>query len=361
MEERPIRTRTTSLILIATLLLWPSISVADNLNLLERAINAWRFIEAREVLGKLLADEKAMPKASFLKGKLLFFEGDCKGALKELRKAIEGARSEIAWKALRDRAEETHRVFSKLEVRKGASGRFVYRFSSGPDSLLVPYAEEALEKQLAHLSEMLADTPRRPIEIDFMPDMESLARASGLSVEQMERTGTVGVTKYGRVMIVTPRRLVTGYPWIDTLAHELAHYFITRASWDRAPIWLHEGIAKLLESRWHSDKVQDLTPEEGYLLDRAIKEGRLIPLRRFHPSVAYLPDQEEQAFILETVSPASPASHLGQPGAQTVSRVPAGFEDLVNAITVQVGSTAPSFCRDAFAEDLEQVIVVEPF
>jgi putative transposase len=38
----------------------------------------------------------------------------------------------------------------------------------------------------------------------------------------------------------------------------------------------------------------------------------------------YLPDQEEQAFILETVSPASPASHLGQPGAQTVSRVPAG-------------------------------------
>jgi len=37
-----------------------------------------------------------------------------------------------------------------------------------------------------------------------------------------------------------------------------------------------------------------------------------------------LPNQEEQALILETVSPASPASALGQPGAQTVSRVTAG-------------------------------------
>jgi len=37
-----------------------------------------------------------------------------------------------------------------------------------------------------------------------------------------------------------------------------------------------------------------------------------------------LPNQEEHALILETVPPASPASALGQPGAQTVSRVPAG-------------------------------------
>jgi len=37
-----------------------------------------------------------------------------------------------------------------------------------------------------------------------------------------------------------------------------------------------------------------------------------------------LPNQEEQALILETVSPARPASVLGQPGAQTGSRVPAG-------------------------------------
>jgi putative transposase len=38
----------------------------------------------------------------------------------------------------------------------------------------------------------------------------------------------------------------------------------------------------------------------------------------------HLSNQEQQAFILETVSPASPASVLGQPDAQTGSRGPAG-------------------------------------
>jgi putative transposase len=37
-----------------------------------------------------------------------------------------------------------------------------------------------------------------------------------------------------------------------------------------------------------------------------------------------LPHQEEQGLISETVFPAHPASALGQPGAQTVSRVPVG-------------------------------------
>ena len=37
-----------------------------------------------------------------------------------------------------------------------------------------------------------------------------------------------------------------------------------------------------------------------------------------------LPNEEEQALILKSVPPASPALDLGQPGAQTVSRVPAG-------------------------------------
>jgi tetratricopeptide (TPR) repeat protein len=269
--------------------------------LLEKAINAWRFDEARQVLDKLLASEREMPEAAYLEGKLLFFEGECEKALKSLRKAIEASKSDIGWKALRDRAEETEQVFSKLAVKKSADGKFLFRFASGPDAMLVPYAEEALGKQLAALVALFGDRPKRPIEVDLMPDMLSLSRASGLSVEQMARTGTVGVTKYGRVMVITPRKLVTGYPWLHTMAHELTHFFITRVSHDKAPIWLHEGIAKLLENLWQNDEMQILTPEEGYLLDRAVKEGRLIPLKRFHPSVAYMPDQEEAALAYAQV------------------------------------------------------------
>ena len=84
------------LFILWTLLLVPSVSAADNLNLLDRAIGAWRFSEAREVLGKLRSDERATPKGAYLTGRLLFYEGDCKGALDELRRANRGRTAELA-------------------------------------------------------------------------------------------------------------------------------------------------------------------------------------------------------------------------------------------------------------------------
>jgi tetratricopeptide (TPR) repeat protein len=102
-------------------------------------------------------------------------------------------------------------------------------------------------------------------------------------------------------MIISPRKLATGYPWLDTLTHEFTHLIITRISNNHAPIWLHEGIAKLLEPRWREETFGTLTPEEAYLLDRASREGRLIPLRGFHPSVAYLPNQEDAALAYAQV------------------------------------------------------------
>lgn len=284
------------IVVIATMLTAFSKSAfSDALDLLENDINAWRVEDARTRLEKLSKDTRSLPRALYLKGQLLFFEGELDAALDALRRAVEGNRTEPTWKALRDRTEQTKRFFDPLTRQLGASNRFVYRFSSNTDRLLIPYADETLTRQLDVLSKLLGDSPKRPVEVVFVQSSEALAAASGLPVEQIERTGTVGVAKYARIMIVTPRNLVSGYPWLDTLAHELTHYVITRASLDRVPIWLHEGIAKLLECRHGRDEVQDLSPEEAYLLDRAVKERRLIPLRRFHPSVAYLPDQEEAA------------------------------------------------------------------
>lgn len=270
-------------------------AAADQLEDIEQAIDAWRLEDARRMFDDAKVGEDESPRARYIMGKLLFYEGECGKALKALRKAIEGARHEVSWKALRDRVEATEAIFAKLEVRKGEGDTFLYRYASGADAILLPYADEALKRQRKALKKILGDAPERPVEIVFLPDVESLSLASGLPPEQIERTGTVGVTKFGRVMMVTPRRLVTGYPWLDTLAHELTHFSINRVSNNRTPIWLHEAVAKLLERRWRSKDVQVLTPEEAYLLDRAVKEGRLIPLRRFHPSVAYLSDQEEAA------------------------------------------------------------------
>jgi hypothetical protein len=34
------------------------------------------------------------------------------------------------------------------------------------------------------------------------------------------------------------------------LSHEYIHYIVVQLSHNRAPIWLHEGIAKYFESAW---------------------------------------------------------------------------------------------------------------
>jgi tetratricopeptide (TPR) repeat protein len=60
-------------------------------------------------------------------------------------------------------------------------------------------------------------------------------------------------------------------------------------------------MAKLLESSWRGKARAELTPQEAYLLDRAAKEMRLIPFRRFHPSVALLPNQEDAALAYAQV------------------------------------------------------------
>jgi tetratricopeptide (TPR) repeat protein len=259
----------------------------------ETEIDSMRVVEARELVEALDPTVAQQPRARYLRGRLLFFEGRYREALAELRAAIEGARAELGWKLLRDQIEIASGAFEGLETEPGPSGEFVYRFTPGVDRLLVPYADRALSAQLDALADAFDDRPRRRIEIDLLPNVETLAAASGLAVEQIERTGTVGVTKYGRIMMLTPRVLANGFPWLDTLAHELTHVMITRASRGRAPIWLHEGIAKLHERLWQGQPSGLLSPEEAYLLDRAARERRLIPLRRFHPSVAHLPNQED--------------------------------------------------------------------
>lgn len=279
----------------------PLQGAADVLDLLENDIQAWRLEDARGRLEKLTAETMTRPKALFLKGELLFFEGDVDGALEFLRRAQEADETETNFRSLRERALETKRVFETLAKVTGPSARFVFRYDTTADALLLSYADETLSRQLSVLIGLFADAPKRPIEVVFVADAAALSAISGLSKDQIERTGTVGVTKYGRIMIISPRNLVSGYPWLETLAHELTHYVVTRVSRDRVPIWLHEGIAKLLENPRVPTRVQDLSPEEAYLLDRAVKEGRLIPFRRFHPSIAYLPDQEEAALAYAQV------------------------------------------------------------
>jgi tetratricopeptide (TPR) repeat protein len=273
----------------------------DALAAADEELESLRIAEARARIASFDPARKDEPRAAYLRGKLALFEGRFGEATAALGQAVGLPGADPAWRTLLERARESERAIGRMASIPAAKGALVFRCTKGLDELLVAPATVALVAQIGALAAELGDRPWAPLEVDLVPDVESLAAASGLSVEQIERTGTVGVTKYGRIMVLTPRALSTGYPWLDTLAHELVHVIVTRVSRNRAPIWLHEGVAKLLERRWRGERATDLTPEEAYLLDRAVREGRLIPLRGFHPSIAFLPNQEDAALAYAQV------------------------------------------------------------
>jgi Flp pilus assembly protein TadD len=93
-------------------------------------------------------------------------------------------------------------------------------------------------------------------------------------------------------MLVSPKALVTGYEWLDTAAHEFTHLAVARKAGPRAPIWLHEGVAKWWESRWRGAGGEDYSPYAAALVRRAVETNTLVTFERMHPSMAKLPTQE---------------------------------------------------------------------
>src|SRR5437899_10205233 len=102
-------------------------------------------------------------------------------------------------------------------------------------------------------------------------------------------------------MIVSPRALVSGYPWLDTLTHEYTHFIVSRVSHNTVPIWLHEGLAKFEERRWREKAGGALTPTMEHLLATGLARKHLITFEQMHPSMAKLPSQEDTALAFAEV------------------------------------------------------------
>ncbi len=117
--------------------------------------------------------------------------------------------------------------------------------------MLVPYALETLEAQRAALLEDLGHAPAGKVRVEVVNDASELARVSTLSQREIDQTGTIAICKFNKLMITSPKAVLRGYDWLDTLAHEYTHFVVTQAGHNSVPIWLQEALAKYLESRWH--------------------------------------------------------------------------------------------------------------
>lgn len=180
-------------------------------------------------------------------------------------------------------------------VLRSEDGRVEIAFADPRDEILAPYLFEAMAAAYDELGDDIGVHPDHPIRFEIYDDPGKLALVTPLTLDNIYTTGTVGICKYRRIMMITPRVMVYGYGWLDTAVHEYVHYLVTMRTHDNAPVWMQEGLAKLMETRWREAERpagEQLSPVMRKLLHDALDGGELVTLEQMHPSVAMLPSQE---------------------------------------------------------------------
>lgn len=172
-----------------------------------------------------------------------------------------------------------------------------------PDqAFLGAYALPALEEAGAYFDRAFGRRPEGKIRVEVYPDKESFSAASTLSEETLERSGAIGICKFHRLMILSPRALPMGYRWLDALTHEYVHLMVNELSETNAELWLHEGTARYFETAPRKNPPRYLTAHQKTALIEAREKGELVPFERMSPSMVYLKDQEQVSLAFAQVS-----------------------------------------------------------
>ena len=269
-------------------------------------LDQWRVDEAERALRPLRRTHGRHPRVLQLEGELMLYQGRYAEAHERLRQAVRANRTSAPLKRLRDLAGATAETTRGFTRHLSAGGNFEIWTPRGKDELLAPFAAETLEATRKALAADLGHRPPSRLRVEVLETPEDLARVSPLTLKQIQRSGTIALCDFGRLMIVSPKALLRGYPWRDTLAHEYVHLVVSQMSLNAVPIWLHEGLAKFFEARWRlpPGETSSLTPTQEHLLENALRRRRLIRWEQMHPSMARLPSQRATALAFAQVQTA---------------------------------------------------------
>ena len=265
-----------------------------------RFLQASRLDEARALLAELEKRASDAAEVKWLKAELAFQTGDYARAIELLDKVPNDAVDGLVG-STRKLATSTLSVTETFIEQKSPKGHFVIRFAPGPDATIAQLAGEVLDAAWETVGTDLGLKPADPIRVELLGAPADLAKLSPLTESEIETTGTIALSKYNKLMVVSPRATIFGYPWMDTLAHEYTHLVVSRLSHDTVPVWLQEGIARFEQTRWRRPPEVELSASEQALLTSALKKGRLISFDEMHPSMAKLPSQEAAALAYAEV------------------------------------------------------------
>ena len=264
------------------------------------ALSYWDTHRARSLLESLPPETLTTDQVVVLSARLLYLEGNYEAALGMVENLPDEIRTETQIAALIEQIQETSETLRPFSEFLTSDGRFLIRYL-GKDKLLLPFLTEVLKNAEQALSEDFGFEPPSPIIVEVYPTVDYLAKVSSLTLEALETSGTIALCSDNRLMLTSPRGVARGYGWMDTLAHEFVHYYVTKVSRNTVPIWLHEGIAKFQETRWRSAPGHPLDPPQEDLLARSLKKEQLVTFEQMHPSMALLPSQQATALAFAEV------------------------------------------------------------
>jgi tetratricopeptide (TPR) repeat protein len=313
----------------------------------DAALEGWDLLAAEAAIAAMPAGSARDVKA----GALALYRADYAEAEKLLSTALTSGQLPSAGLLVQEAqhhlglARGEQRALGPAQRMLSPDGHVEVVFADSRDALLAPYLFAAMADARAALGDDIGVLPDDPVRFEILDDAAKLALVSPLTLDNVYTTGTVGITKYRRIIMISPRVLLYGYGWLDTAIHEYVHYLLTLRTRNKAPVWLQEGLAKLLETRWRSATPVPLEPGPRKLLARALASDDLVTFAEMYPSLAMLPSQERAALAYAQVQTMLELLRevRGRPGLTLLlDRVAAG-ESAEDALAAAWGGTFAAF------------------
>jgi tetratricopeptide (TPR) repeat protein len=292
----------------------------------EELLDAGRVAQAEDVAARALNENPKSAEALDFDARVKFYQGRYADALAALERALAIDSSDQRRQALKLFTQLTLDVHKTL--KRYESAHFVLFVDEKRDGILIGHALDTLEKSYQAIGSELGYYPTEKIRVEIAPDATSFNAISTLSLRDIEETGAVGICKFNKLMIISPRALSFGYRWLDSLSHEYLHYAIVSLSNNQAPIWLHEGMARFFETRWRkpppsADAAEDyLTPANQTLLVQALAKEQFVGFKKMEPSLIHLetPEQVQLAYAEAASAIDFINQSKGQPGIRELLR-----------------------------------------
>ncbi len=270
------------------------------------SLDAWRIADGEKLLAQLMAidDGSSFTQSviKFFQARIAYYKGDYEKASRLVKdsRGLSSSGSGSAEELARLIVAASAQVEGFTEFRTPSSS-FRLKVKPGPDLVMVPVLLAHLPGMQEKVNQVMGVVAGDSITIHIYPQIESLTMVTPLTMNDIETSGTVAVCGDNRLMVLSPRLMVRGYPWIDTITHEYVHLLATRMSKGLAPVWVQEGVARWVEGAVRHGIPPRLDVASSRLLMAAVREDKLIGFEQMHPSIANLPTQEAVALAFAQV------------------------------------------------------------